>query len=62
MADVYKRQLYDWIFSSFSVRPTLSTDTPIHEVAVTHSAETDTLAPVSYTHLCGCVADAAISA
>ena len=38
--------LYDWIFSSFSVRPTLSTQTPIHEVKVTHSSETDTLALV----------------
>lgn len=43
--------LYDWIFSSFSVRPTLSTDTPIHEVAVTHSAETDTLALVPADNL-----------
>ena len=43
--------LYDWIFSSFSVRPTLSTDTPIHEVAVTHSSETDTLALVPADNL-----------
>ena len=33
------------------MRPTLSTDTPIHEVAVTHSAETDTLALVPADNL-----------
>lgn len=35
--------LYDWIFANFSVRPTLNTDTPITEVKLRYSRETDTL-------------------
>lgn len=36
--------LYDWIFDSFSVRPTLDTSVPITEVRVNWSAGADTLA------------------
>lgn len=35
--------IYDWIFSSFSVRPTLDTTTPITEVRVEWSSESDRL-------------------
>ncbi len=35
--------LYDWIFKSFSVRPSLDTSTPITEVKVEYSSETDVL-------------------
>ena len=35
--------IYDWIFANFSVRPTLDTSTPITEIKVNWSSETDTL-------------------
>lgn len=36
--------LYDWIFDSFTVQPSLDTSQPINEVKVEYSSETDTLA------------------
>jgi D-alanyl-D-alanine carboxypeptidase (penicillin-binding protein 5/6) len=35
--------LYDWVFASFSVRPSLDTTTPITEIRVNYSTDLDTL-------------------